>query len=76
MYDSSFIMTYPKALKITIRKPDEQARDGLEGNCIAYFSVKDLTKLEKFLRDKPVAEREMGALLLQEVEAYAESSAC
>src|SRR5690606_14530017 len=51
-------------------------RDGLEGRCVAFYSYKDILKLEKFLRDKPVAEREMGALLMQEVEAYAETTSC
>lgn len=76
--DVRFVIHYdiPKSIENYYQETGRAGRDGLEGNCIAFFSHKDLTKLEKFLRDKPVAEREMGALLLQEVEAYAETSSC
>jgi len=48
----------------------------LSGNCLAFYSYKDILKLEKFLRDKPVAERELSAQLMEEVIAYAETSTC
>ncbi|MGI9159638.1 MAG: RecQ family zinc-binding domain-containing protein, partial [Saprospiraceae bacterium] len=51
-------------------------RDGLQGKCIAFYNYNDILRLEKFLRDKPVAEREMGAQLMQEVVAYAETASC
>ncbi|MDQ5929927.1 MAG: ATP-dependent helicase RecQ [Bacteroidota bacterium] len=49
-------------------------RDGGEGHCLAYYSYKDVEKLEKFMSGKPVAEQEIGFALLQEVVAYAETS--
>ncbi|TAH24736.1 MAG: ATP-dependent DNA helicase RecQ, partial [Cytophagales bacterium] len=51
-------------------------RDGLEGNCIMFYSQKDIYKLEKFNKDKTVAERENAKLLLDEMSSYAESSVC
>ena len=47
-----------------------------KGVVLHFYSYKDILKLEKFLRDKPVAEREMGAQLMQEVMAYSETTAC
>lgn len=51
-------------------------RDGEEGICIVFYSKNDLLKLEKFMEGKPVAEQDIGRQLLQETEAYAESSVC
>lgn len=48
----------------------------LKGDCLAFYSYKDILKLEKFLRDKPVAERELSAQLMDEVIAYAETNTC
>jgi ATP-dependent DNA helicase RecQ len=76
--DVRFVIHYdiPKSIENYYQETGRAGRDSLEGYCIAYFSHKDLSKLEKFLRDKPVAEREMGAVLLQEVEAYAQTGTC
>jgi len=51
-------------------------RDGMEGKCILYYSHKDVAKLEHFMRDKPLSEREVGAQLINETVSYAESSVC
>ncbi len=67
---------FPKSIENYYQETGRAGRDGLEGRCVAFFAHKDILKLEKFLRDKPVAEREMGAQLLQEVVAYAETPTC
>jgi len=66
----------PKSLENYYQETGRGGRDGMVGDCYAFFANADLTRLEKFLRDKPASEREMGAQLLDEVEAYVESSVC
>lgn len=76
--DVRFVIHYdiPKSIENYYQETGRGGRDGLEGKCLAFYSYKDILKLEKFLRDKPVSERELGAQLMDEIIAYSETSAC
>lgn len=76
--DVRFVIHYdvPKSLEGYYQETGRSGRDGLDGDCVLFYNPKDTEKLEKFLKDKPVAEREIGTQLISEMAYFSESSQC
>ncbi len=76
--DVRFVIHYdvPKSLEGYYQETGRGGRDGMEGDCILFYNPNDIEKLEKFMKDKSVAEQEIGGLLIAETAAFAESAQC